>query len=127
MYCVSGGRLGRSWFAGAPVMVLRTVGRRSGEMRSAPILYLRDGDHLVVMPANAGVDRTPAWWLNLQAAGTGEAIVGKSRTTVSPRVLAGAEKQRLWSAFVEMYPQAAAYPGFTEREIPLVALEPVHT
>jgi deazaflavin-dependent oxidoreductase (nitroreductase family) len=124
LYRLSGGRFGRRWFAGAPVMVLRTVGRRSGETRSTPVLYLRDGDRLVVMAANAGADRTPAWWLNLKTAGTGEAIIGRRRINVSPRVPAGEEKGRLWRAFVEMYPQAATYPDFTDREIPLVVLEP---
>lgn len=124
LYRISGGRLLSRWVAGAPVMVLETVGRRSGEKRSTPVLYLRDGDALVVMAANAGASRTPAWWLNLQAAGVGEAIVGGERITVAPRELAGAERDRLLRRFVEMYPQAEHYPRFTERPLPLIALKP---
>ena len=59
LYCRSGGRLGRRWFGGAPVMVLKTVGRRSGRRRQTPVLYLRDGERLVVTPANAGASLTP--------------------------------------------------------------------
>ncbi|MFC3777727.1 nitroreductase/quinone reductase family protein [Mycolicibacterium holsaticum] len=124
LYRASGGRFAPRWFAGAPVMVLETVGRRSGEKRSAPVLYLRDGDALVVMAANAGSARTPAWWLNLKAAGSGEAVVGRQRIPVRPRELAGAERDRLLRQFVEMYPQAEHYPRFTERPLPLIALEP---
>lgn len=124
LYRISGGRFVPRWFAGAPVMVLQTVGRRSGEKRSTPVLYLRDGDALVVMAANAGAARTPAWWLNLRAAGIGEAIVGRERVAVRPRELVGAERDRLLRRFVEMYPQAEHYPRFTDRPLPLIALEP---
>jgi deazaflavin-dependent oxidoreductase (nitroreductase family) len=123
LYRISGGRLGSHWFARAPVMVLETVGRRSGQRRATPVLYLRDGDALVVLAANAGADRTPAWWLNLRDAGVGEVVVGRRRMRVRPRLLAGAERDRLWRAFVEMYPQAEHYAQFTDRALPLIALE----
>ncbi|HEX2285807.1 MAG TPA: nitroreductase/quinone reductase family protein [Mycobacterium sp.] len=123
LYRISGGRLGRRWF-GAPVMVLETVGRHSGEKRSTPVLYLRDGDALVVMAANAGAAHTPAWWLNLKHAGEGAVVLGRKRIRVWPRELAGQERDRMWRAFVAMYPQAEYYPRFTDRPLPLIALEP---
>jgi deazaflavin-dependent oxidoreductase (nitroreductase family) len=124
LYAFSGGRFLPRWFAGAPVMVLETVGRRSGRKRATPVLYLRDGDAFVVLAANAGADRTPAWWLNLREAGAGEIIVGCRRTRVQPRLLAGAERDHVWQAFIEMYPQAEYYTAFTDRVLPLIALEP---
>jgi deazaflavin-dependent oxidoreductase (nitroreductase family) len=127
LYRASGGRVLPRWFAGAPVMVLETVGRRSGHKRATPVLYLRDRDALVVLAANAGADRTPAWWLNLRESGAGEVIVGRRRIRVRPRLLAGVERDRLWRAFVEMYPQAEQYARFTERELPLIALEQAGT
>lgn len=127
LYRISGGTFVPRWFAGAPVMVLETVGRRSGRKRATPVLYLRDGEALVVLAANAGADRTPAWWLNLREAGSGEVVVGRHRMRVQPRLLSGAERERLWSAFVEMYPQAEHYTGFTDRGLPLIALEPADT
>jgi deazaflavin-dependent oxidoreductase (nitroreductase family) len=103
LYRISGGRFLPQWFAGAPVMVL------------------------VVLAANAGADRTPAWWLNLQDAGSGAVVIGRRRVRVRPRVLAGAERDGLWRAFVDMYPQAEHYTRFTARALPLIALEPERT
>jgi deazaflavin-dependent oxidoreductase (nitroreductase family) len=123
LYTMTGGRVLPRWFAGAPVMVLETIGRRTGQKRSTPVLYLRDGDALIVLAANAGADRTPAWWLNLREAGVGEVILGRDRMRVRPRLLEGAEHDRLWRAFVAMYPQADHYTRFTNRELPLIALE----
>ena len=122
---MTGGRVLPRWFAGAPVMVLETIGRRTGQKRATPVLYLRDGEALIVLAANAGADRTPAWWLNLREAGVGEVILGRDRLRIRPRVLEGAERERLWQAFVQMYPQAQHYTRFTDREMPLIALEPV--
>lgn len=124
LYRISGGRFIARWHAGAPVMVLETVGRRSGQKRATPVLYLRDGNALVVLAANAGADRTPAWWLNLREAGSGEVIVGRRRMRVTPRLLTGGERDRVWSSFVEMYPQAEHYAQFTDRGLPLIALDP---
>ncbi len=94
------------------------MGRRSGEPRATPVLYLRDGDALVVCASNAGAERTPAWWLNLREAGEGTAVVGSERTRVRPRVLEGAERERLWRAFAEMYPQLDIYTEFTRATVP---------
>ena len=124
LYVRSGGRFLPHWFAGAPVLVLETVGRRSEQVRRTPLLYLRDGESLVVLAANAGAARTPAWWLNLRDAGAGRVFIGRRSTIVRPRVLAGQERDRLWAGFVSMYPQAAYYPAFTDRELPLIALTP---
>ncbi len=135
LYRVSGGRFSPASgrcpqpprYAGAPVMVLETVGRRSGHKRATPVLYLRDGDALVVLAANAGADRAPAWWLNLREAESGEVIVGARRIRVTPRLLTGGERDRVWREYVEMYPQAEHYAQFTDRELPLIALEPAGT
>ncbi len=112
----------RGWF-GAPVIVLETVGRRSGLMRAVPVIGLRDGPDLVVLAAAAGSDRTPAWWLNLRAAGEATAVVGGRRHRVTPRVTAGSERATLWARYLALYPAARHYPDFTNRELPLVALE----
>lgn len=124
LYKVSGGRLGGRWF-GAPVMALETVGRKTGRQRSTAVLCIRDGDDFVVVPANAGMDRVPAWWLNLRAAGEGVAVVRGERIRVRPRVAEGEERERLWRVFVGRYPQAEEYTRFTDREFPVVVLERV--
>lgn len=127
-YRISGGRFLPHWFAGAPVMALETVGRRSGQKRATSVLYLRDSDALVVLAATAGADRNPAWWLTLRGAGAGEVIVGTRRMRVTPRLLTGGECDRVWRDYVEMmHPQAEHYAQFTDRELPLTALEPERT
>lgn len=123
-YRATGGRVGRGWF-GAPVMVLETVGRRSGRPRATPVLCLRDGDRFVVIPANAGKPRAPAWWLNLQAAGEAVAVVRGARQRVRPRIAAGEERERLWAAYARMYPQIEDYRRYTDRDLPVVVLEKV--
>jgi deazaflavin-dependent oxidoreductase (nitroreductase family) len=112
------------WF-GADVMVLETVGRRTGRPRSVPVIYVRDGEDLVALAANAGLDAPPSWWLNLRDAGHGVAVVGTERRTVRPRVAQGEERERLWAKLVVAYPPAADYPRFTDRVLPVVVLEPV--
>jgi F420H(2)-dependent quinone reductase len=124
LYELTRGRFLPRWFAGAPVMVLETVGRRSGKPRSSPVLYLRYGDALVAMASNAGSERSPDWWLNLREAGEATVVIGTDRRRVKPRLLEGAERERVWRDFVEMYPQAEDYTKYTDRRFPLVALEP---
>src|SRR5204862_4704868 len=116
------GRFLPRWFHGAPVMLLETVGRRSGRPRSNPVLYLENGSALVVLAANAGADRTPAWWLNLRAAGEGTVVIGGERRRIRPRLLTGDERERRWAELVAMYPQADHYTRFTDRPLPPVAL-----
>jgi deazaflavin-dependent oxidoreductase (nitroreductase family) len=119
------GRRGGRWVGGLPVIVIETVGRRSGRKRATPIIYVRDGDGYLVTPANAGADRTPAWWLNLEAAGEGAVVVRGERQPIRPRVLHGAERERAWEAMVRAGVALEDYRSFTEREFPLIRLEPV--
>jgi F420H(2)-dependent quinone reductase len=104
-------------------MVLETVGRRSGRPRATPVLYLRDGERLVITPANAGAKRMPDWWLNLQAAKEATALIGERRLRVRPRVAEGDERERLWHEFAARLAALDEYSRFTEREFPIVVLE----
>jgi F420H(2)-dependent quinone reductase len=117
------GRLANRWF-GAAVLVLETVGRRTGQPRAAPVVYLPDGDNLVVVPANGGAHGPPAWWLNLQAAGGGVAVLGRERRQIRPLEAAGAEHERLWRRFAAISP-VDHYQRRTDRRIPVVVLAPV--
>jgi deazaflavin-dependent oxidoreductase (nitroreductase family) len=118
------GRALSRWF-GNPVLVIETVGRRSGERRATAITYVPLGERRVVMPINAGSDRAPSWWLNLQAAGRGVLIVSGRREAVQPRVTDGAEREELWRAYVRQAPLMAEYARLTAREVPVVVLEPI--
>jgi F420H(2)-dependent quinone reductase len=124
LYLLSRGRFAPRWF-GAPVLVLETVGRRSGRRRATPLTYVRVGENLVVMAANAGAPRAPAWYLNLRAAGEAVVVRSGERTRVRPRVAEGPERTRLWRLFSRVYPPVDEYRRFTQRELPLIVLEPL--
>jgi deazaflavin-dependent oxidoreductase (nitroreductase family) len=109
------------WF-GAQILVLETLGRRSGKARVTPLVYVPHGDNLVVVPANAGAARPPAWWLNLQAAGQGVATLRKRRRTVKPRIAAGTEHELLWQRVAAVAP-LDHYQRRTNRPLPIVVLE----
>jgi deazaflavin-dependent oxidoreductase (nitroreductase family) len=116
------GLVGAKWL-GAPVLVLVTIGRKSGKVRHTPLLYVADGDRIVLLAANAGNDRVPAWWLNLRAAETVEILIRGRRRRMRWREADGEEYERLFAAMVDMYPPAEHYRGFTERRLPVVVLE----
>jgi F420H(2)-dependent quinone reductase len=124
LYRATGGRLVPRWF-GSPVLVLETVGRRTGRTRETPLIQVRHDGGWVVLAANAAAERDPAWWLNLRDAGAATVVVRGQRHDVRPRVLDGAERAAAWAAFVAVYPPAGEYPRLTTRELPLVALDPV--
>jgi deazaflavin-dependent oxidoreductase (nitroreductase family) len=107
---------------GAPVLLLTTTGRRSGQARTIPLLYLEDGGDWVVVASNGGRDEHPGWWRNLAASGTGEVEVGNVRTRVTAREVAPAERDQLWPRLVEMFPNYDEYRKKTDRTIPVVKL-----
>lgn len=119
----SGGYLAARWF-GTPIVLLQTVGRRTGRPRSTPLVYLPDGEDLVVVASNAGAERPPAWWLNLQAAGEGVAIRGSDRRPVTATVVEDARRERLWRRFAAVSP-VERYQRQTTRRLPVVALTPL--
>jgi deazaflavin-dependent oxidoreductase (nitroreductase family) len=123
---LSGGRLKRSFlFAGGqPVLALTTTGRKSGQKRSTVIACLEDGERLVVIPSNAGQDRAPAWWLNLQADSRAEVEYRGERRTMRARRATAEEEAELWPRVLEQYSGFADYRRYTDREIPVVVLEP---
>jgi deazaflavin-dependent oxidoreductase (nitroreductase family) len=123
IYRATGGRLLGS-FDGNPVLLLHHVGRRSGEPRVTPLLYLGDGEDLVIVGSMGGTPRHPAWVHNLQARPDAEVEVGRERRAVRARVAEGPDRERLWPRLVERYPAFRAYQARTDREIPVVILSP---
>ena len=110
---------------GADVLILTTTGRRSGEARSTPLIYGRDGDRLVIVGSLGGAPRHPYWYLNLLAEPNALVQVMADRFPVRARVAEGEERSRLWPLVTRVYPPYAEYQTRTEREIPLVVLERV--
>jgi deazaflavin-dependent oxidoreductase (nitroreductase family) len=123
LYRLSGGRLGGK-VGRAPVLLLTSTGRRSGQQRTAPVLYLKDGERLVVIGSNAGNKKAPAWSLNLQANPDAEVEVGRDRSLVRARVTEGEERAELWRKMNEQYAGFDAYDANTSRDIAVFVLEP---
>jgi F420H(2)-dependent quinone reductase len=123
---LSGGRIRRSFIfsGGMPILVLTTVGRKSGQSRSTPLGYLKHGDGFAVLASNAGNDRPPAWWLNLQAQPSAEILADRRRSAVTARRAEAAEEEALWEEFARLNPGFDEYRNLTERQIPVVLLEP---
>ncbi len=123
LYRLSGGRIGGR-VGRAPVLLLTTTGRKSGEPRTAPIVYLADGGRLVLINTNAGNARIPAWSLNLQANPEAEVEVGRKRQAVRARVAEGEERAELWDKHVEQFAGFEDYEKKLRREISIFVLEP---
>jgi deazaflavin-dependent oxidoreductase (nitroreductase family) len=113
------GRVGR-----APVLLLTTTGRKSGEPRTAPVVYLADGPRYVVIGSNAGNARTPAWALNLRADPAAEVEVRGERRRVRARVAEGEERADLWRRMNDQYSGFDDYRQRTDRDISVFVLEP---
>lgn len=124
IYRMTKGRIGAS-LAGRPMLLLTTTGRKSGEPRTTPLSYLRDGDDCVVVASNNGGDRHPAWWLNLDASSGARVEVGSDGWAVEAVRAEGEAYERLWPMLVEYNPQYAGYQAKTSREIPVVILRRV--
>lgn len=123
LYRLSGGRIGgRLW--NLPVVLLTTTGRRSGRPRTVPLCSLPDGDDVVVIASYGGLDRPPAWWLNLQAKPEATLREGRERRPVVARNAVGTERERLWVAVTAIAPGYLDYERRTAREIPVVVLQP---
>jgi len=122
LYRLSGGRLGNK-IGRAPVLLLTTTGRRSGQQRTAPVLYLADGERLIVIGSNAGNVREPAWSLNLKANPDAEVEIGRVRRSVRARVAEGDERSELWRRMNEQYKGFDDYETRTSRDIAVFVLD----
>jgi F420H(2)-dependent quinone reductase len=108
----------------APVMLLTSTGRRSGRPRTAPVLYLADGERLIVISSNGGNDRAPAWSYNLEANADAEVEIRGERRQVRARVVDGEERAELWRRMNQQYAGFEDYDQTTSREIAVFVLEP---
>jgi deazaflavin-dependent oxidoreductase (nitroreductase family) len=114
------GRMGKS-----PIMLLNTVGRKTGRKRTSPLLYVMDGEDFVIIASKGGAPAHPAWYLNLKANPDATVEVGDREVRVRPEEVDSEEKVRLWQKMIEMYPTYDDFQTKTKREIPLLVLRPV--
>jgi len=124
LYRLTGGAIGGTMF-NSPVLLLTTTGRKSGKQRTAPLLYIKDGDNLAIIASNGGADRPPTWWLNLKGNPEAQVQIGRTVRRVKAEQADPTEKQRLWPILAKMYPTYDEYQKKTTREIPVVILRPL--
>jgi deazaflavin-dependent oxidoreductase (nitroreductase family) len=109
---------------GAPVMLLETIGRKSGQPRLSPLVFSRDGESIIVVGSNFGQEHHPAWTGNLIAHPAAVAIVGGQRIPVTATLLEGEEAEAGYQKMVELASTYAAYRGRTDRRIRVFRLTP---
>ncbi|MBK5220128.1 MAG: nitroreductase family deazaflavin-dependent oxidoreductase [Thermoleophilia bacterium] len=125
LYRRTGGRLGHS-IPGVPgkMLLLDHVGAKSGTKRTAPLLYVEDGADVVIVASKGGFPKHPAWYHNLMANPDTTVQIGSEVRPVHARVATPEERERLWPLAVKAYGGYRDYEARTDREIPLVVLEP---
>lgn len=121
VYRATGGKIGGRMVS-SPVLLLITTGRRTGEQRTTPFLYLEDGDGYAIVASNGGAPDHPAWWMNLEADPEAKVEIGGEKIRVRASEAMGEERHRLWERLVGMYPAYEDYRRRTDRAIPVVRL-----
>lgn len=121
LYELSGGSIGGRTF-GMDVLLLTTTGAKTGERRTTPLMYLPDGNNLVIVASNGGHDYHPAWWHNLNANPKAEVQLRREKLAVQAKTASDEERGRLWPKLVELYCGYQGYEDGTKRKIPVVIL-----
>jgi deazaflavin-dependent oxidoreductase (nitroreductase family) len=124
LYNASGGRIAGKGY-GMPVLALTTTGRKSGQPRTVMLTSpLQDGDKVVIVASKGGDDRNPEWYLNLKANPKVEVKLGNKTNPMVAHIAEGAERTDLWQRLTADHKNYADYQTKTDREIPVVVLEP---
>jgi len=131
LFRLTNGRIGGTWRVGAgwrkpvPVLLLDHVGRRSGARFTTPLLYMVDGPNVVVVASQGGLPKNPQWYHNLLAHPDATIhLRGERARPVTARVASSSERSVLWPRLVEIYADFDNYQSWTDRQIPVVVLEP---
>jgi F420H(2)-dependent quinone reductase len=126
LYRLSRGRIGgRMW--NSPVLLLTTVGRKTGKHRTTPLLYLKDNDRIAIVASNGGRDKEPSWWTNLKTSPNAKVQIKGEKKTIVARKANDSEQAGLWPLLTKMYPSYDEYQKKTKREIPVVILTEDHS
>lgn len=115
------GKVG-GYFEGKPLLLLHTIGRRSGKLRVNPVMYFRDGDRYLVFASKGGADTHPDWYFNLMTHPDIQVEVGDETIDVHAEEVTGREHDTLYGRQAALYPQFADYQSKTKRVIPVIAL-----
>ena len=124
IYRLTRGRIGHHIPGVPPMCLIDHVGAKSGTERTSPLLYIEDGDNVVIVASKGGYEKSPAWFYNLKANPDTTVQIGSQVRRVRAHVADEAERKRLWPKAVEVYPSYQQYQDRTDRKIPIVVLEP---
>lgn len=124
VYRATGGRVGGRVPGLPSLLLLDHVGAKSGRLRTTPLVYMPDGDNLLIVASKGGYSKHPGWLHNLRAHPDTEVQIGRRRQKVHAREASPEEREQLWPRAAEHNPHWGRYRGRTTREIPLVLLEP---
>ena len=130
VYKLTRGRIGGTWRVGAgwkdpvPICLVEHRGRRTGKLRTTPLVYLRDHDRVVVVASQAGRPQHPLWFRNLEADPDVTVQIRGDRRPMRARTAGTSERAELWPRLVDLYRDYDSYQSWTDREIPVVILEP---
>ena len=123
-YVATDGEEGHDW-QGTQTLILTTTGRRSGQQRVHPLIYGRHGDDYLVVASKGGAPQHPDWYLNLAAHPEVEIQVKGDKLRAHARTAMPEEKAELWSIMTQEWPDYDRYQEKTDRDIPVVVLEPL--
>lgn len=123
VYQKTGGKFGGNLF-GNPILLLHSVGRKSGKVYISPLTYFQDEDNYVIIGSNGGQDRHPGWYYNLQSQPETAVQVNAQMFNVQARLAEGDEREVLWERICRKHGQYPKYQAKTSRQIPLFILEP---
>ena len=121
-YVATGGQDGHIW-EGVPTLLLTTTGRHSGQSRTTPLIYGRDGERYVIVASRGGAPAHPAWYENLSAQPEVQLQVMADRFKARARTASAAERAKLWKTMAAIWPPYDEYQAKTTRQIPVVILE----
>ena len=123
VYRLSNGKLGGT-FQSSPVALLTTTGRKSGEPRVSPLLYLREGGRVILVASQGGRDTNPMWYLNLKANPKVSVQIKGEVLQLQARDASAQERDEYWTKLTAMYPTLDDYQAWTDRVIPIVICDP---
>lgn len=129
LFRATGGRLGGRFRGGSafprgiPVCLLTTRGRKSGKARTMALLYMPDGERVVLTASRGGTPQHPQWYLNLKAEPKVIIQTGHRRRIMFAREAEDDERAELWKRLVEHYPEYGTYQTWTDRTIPVIVCE----
>ncbi|MBW1758134.1 MAG: nitroreductase family deazaflavin-dependent oxidoreductase [Deltaproteobacteria bacterium] len=131
IYRWTGGLFGSTWRVGCafpwgvPLLLITTIGRKTGQRRTLPLIFIEEGDRIIIVASKGGVPSVPLWYKNLVANPECDVQIKRRKLKVKARTASPEEREALWPKLVAHYGDFASYASWTDRIIPVVILEPV--